>query len=474
MTPKGITRALRPGERLGGFRVESLLAEGGMARLYRVRHPRHRQPLVLKQPRLEASAPVSTLVAHENERRILARLHGEQTPRLIAHGDPGTRPYLVMEYLPHAPLEEALRAGPLPAGRVAALMIPVCRAVHELHCKNVVHLDLNPSNIRARGNGEVVLIDFGLAHHAALPDLIDTAFGEAEGTIPYIAPEQVRHLRRDSRSDVYALGAILYRLATGEYPFGRPNLMSVSKRLVSPPVPPRAHRPDLPAWLAEVMLRCLELRPERRYATARQLAYALSHPDTVPLTRRAQQARRHGAWTRFWWWWRSLFLAFEEGEPIAPYERLSAAPHVLVALDLAHASEALQQVLRNTVRRLAQADRHGHFTFLTVVPAGRSGAEEILAIRHWLHPLRLSAQRTAFHALPGRDPADVIVRYARAHLIDQIVIGARASSAWRRLLGSVSARVVAEAGCTVTVVRSRRDRPATVKSPGKPRLGRRR
>ncbi len=459
MSKKPVTRPLLPGERLGGFRVEELLAEGGMARLYRVRHPRHRQPLVMKVPRLEAGAPLSTLVAHENERRILERLHADHAPRLIAHGDPGTQPYLVMEYLEHAPLAEALRAGPLPVARLVALMIPVCRAVHELHCQNVIHLDLNPANIRARADGAIVLIDFGIAHHAALPDLIDSAFGEAEGTTPYLAPEQVKHVRHDSRSDIYALGGILYRLATGEYPFGRPNLLSVAKRLVEPPLPPRFHRPDLPPWLQEVILRCLRIRPDRRYATARQLAYALAHPDSVTVTHRGHQTRRAGWWTRWRLWWRSLTLVFDEGAPVVPYERLSAAPHVLVALDLDHCSEALQQVLRATVRRLAQADAHSHFTCLTVVPPGRNGAGEIMAMHHWAQPLHLPASRMAFHALPGRDPAALIVQYARTHLVDQIVLGARASSAWRRFLGSVSARVVTEAACTVSVVRSRRDRP---------------
>lgn len=460
MTKKPVSRLLRPGERLDGFRIEKLLAEGGMARVYRVRHARHRRPLVMKVPRIEQGAPPSALGAHENELRLLERLHGEHVPRLIAHGDLETQPYLVMDYFERAPLQEALRAGPLAVGRIAELMIPVCRAVHDLHCQNVIHLDLSPSNIRARANGEIVLIDFGIAHHAALPDLIDSAFGEAEGTTPYIAPEQIKHVRHDSRSDIYALGAILYRLATGEYPFGRPNQLSLSKRLVQPPLPPRAHRPELPPWLQEVILRCLAIRPERRFATARQLAYALAHPDSVVLTHRSRQLRPAGGWTRLRLWWRSLYLAFDEGEPVIPHERLSTTPHILVALDLGHSSDALQQVLRTTVRRLAQADPHGYFTFITVVPPGQSGADAVMALHHWAHPLRLSRERAAFHALPGRDPAAVIVQYAHVHRVDQIVIGARASSAWRRLLGSVSARVVAEAACTVSVVRSRHDRPA--------------
>jgi nucleotide-binding universal stress UspA family protein len=212
--------------------------------------------------------------------------------------------------------------------------------------------------------------------------------------------------------------------------------------------------------LQEVILRCLAIRPARRFATARQLAYALAHPDRIAVTTRGRQTRPAGWWTRLRLWWRSLTLVFDEGEPVIPSERLSTAPHVLVALDLEHSSEALQQVLRTAVRRLAHSDPHGYFTFMTVVSPGQNGADAVMALHHWAHPLHLSRERAAFHALPGRDPAAVIVQYARAHRVDQIVLGARASSAWRRLLGSVSARVVAEAACTVSVVRSRRDRPA--------------
>jgi serine/threonine protein kinase len=463
-------REIRPGERVDGFRVGRLLHEGGMARLYRVTHPRHKLPLVMKVPRLGPEGPLSALVAFENELRLLERLHGAHVPRFVAAGDLPARPYLVMEYIEGATLAEAAARAPLAPEEIRRLMVPLCRAVHELHRHNVIHLDLNPRNVLYRKNGAAVLVDFGLAHHAALPDMNDTAFGEGEGTAPYIAPEQLHHVRSESRSDIYAIGAILYRLATGEYPFGRPNLLALKKRLFEPPPPPRWRRPEVAPWLQEIILKCLEIRPEQRYATAKQVAYALAHPENVHLTARAHRRRPAGAWTRLRLWFKSLYQVFEEEPLLRPYERIAGAPHVLVALDLAHASPALKEVLQQQVRKIARAEPHSTFTCLAVIApeeaapfaeGGRQSPEGVtvpiqVAQRQWAQPLRLPPDRIFFQVIPGL-PAAAIVEYAARHGVDQIILGARGSGTLRRVLGSVSSKVVAQAPCTVTVVRSRRD-----------------
>lgn len=460
----------RSGERIDGFEVGALLHEGGMARLYRAARRGTRTPLIMKVPRLGAGAPLSSLVAFENELRILERLEGPHVPRLIGHGDLRRAPYLVMEYIAGDALARAAARAPLPAPEVAELGIALCAAVHDLHHQNVIHLDLNPHNVRNRPDGTAVLIDFGIAHHAALPDLIDSAFGEAEGTTPFIAPEQVKHVRSESRSDIYAIGAILYLLATGAYPFGRPNLLSVHKRLFEPPLPPRVRNPQVPAWLQEVILRCLEIHPDHRYTTARQVAYALGHPEDVHLTRRARQLRPAGWLTRTRLWWRSLYQVFDEGEALRPVERLSRAPHVLVALDLANSSRALRQALRAAVRKFARNESQAYFTFIHVLPsparegaAGPSAAQRLVEMRNFAQTLRLPAGHAFFHVASG-PPATVIREYAERHALDYIIMGARGSSARRRFLGSVSARVVAEAPCSVTVVRARESigtRPAS-------------
>lgn len=456
---------VRTGETVDGFVVGKLMHEGGMARLYRVTRRGISAPMVMKVPRIGAGAPAAALPALENELRVLQRLHGPHVPKLFGHGDLRTTPYLVMEYIEEDQLAQAIKRVPLAIDELARLGATLCKAVHVLHHQNVIHLDLNPRNVRNRADGTAVLIDFGIAHHASLPDLIDAAFGEAAGTAAFVAPEQVRELRSESRSDIYAIGVILYLLATGHYPFGRANLLSVKRRLFEPPPPPRFHRADLPPWLQEVILRCLEIRPEHRFTTAKQVAYALTHPDSIHLSARAHCTRPADWLTRLRLRWRSLYEVFDETEPVRPFERLSHAPHVLVALDLAHASEPLKQALRTAVRKFARNEAHSYFTCLNVVrgagpstlrpdEAKLSAAERIAEMRNWAQPLHLSAGRISFHVTEG-NPADIISDYAHHHVLDHIIVGARASSAMRRILGSVSARVVAEAPCSVTVVRPR-------------------
>jgi len=457
----GRVPAVRRGARLAGFRIGALLHQGGMARIYHVTHPRHSLPMVMKLPRLEPEAPRSSLNAFENECRILQRLHGPHVPRFIAADDSADSPYLVMEFIEGDRLAQAAQRAPLTVAELTALAMPVCRALHDLHRQNVIHLDLNPSNVRNRANGEAVLIDFGLAHHAALPDVMDVVRGEDEGTVAYIAPEQVRHLRSELRSDVYALGAVLYQLATGHYPFGRPNLFSLKRRLVQPPLPPRFYNPQLPAWLQEIILHCLEIRPDQRYPTAKRVAYLLAHPEAVALTRRAHRLRPDDYWTRVRLWLRSLYRIFENSPPVHPHERLATSPHVLVAIDPARTSAALDETMRRAVGRIAHQGKHSYFTCLAVVTDDELEAnadallERQIAMRRWAKPLRLPAERIVFHALSG-GPADKILEYARQHAVDQIIIGERRrSGAARRFLGGLCSKVTAQAPCTVTVMRPR-------------------
>ena len=462
----------RPGATLGRYRVGRLLHEGGMAKLYAVQALRPgsgqaKQPLILKVPKLGPDHPASSPVAFENELRILERLRGPQVPKLVAAGDLLRQPYLLLERIEGNALAQAVARAPVDLDTLRDLGIRLSRAVQALHRQNVIHLDLNPNNVRSRADGTMVLIDFGLAHHAALPDLHDAAFGEEEGTTGYIAPEQLHHVRTDSRSDIYAIGAILYQLATGHYPFGRPNLLSLKRRLVAPPLPPRFHRHDLPPWLQEIILRSLETRPEDRYATAKRVAHLLAHPEAVPDTRRAHRRKPPGLVPRARAWARSIFQKFDDGEVQRPHERLATSPHVLVALDLARCSEPHKEALRRAVRRMSVSEPKSYFTCLSVLPTRdkerarqRSQTAPDIAcqmlMRNWAQSLHLPEARIVFQVLPG-EPVATLLGYARRHLVDHIIIGARGNSALRQHLGSVSAAVAAQVECTVTVVRTRRD-----------------
>ena len=135
------------------------------------------------------------------------------------------------------------------------LGIAIADALGDLHQQHVLHLDLKPANVLFRRTGEAVLIDFGLSRHEQLPDLLEEQFHRPTGTTEYMAPEQLLRVRSDKRSDLFALGAIIYQMATGELPFGAPGrIKQVRQRVWRDPVPPRALRPEIPPALQEIIL----------------------------------------------------------------------------------------------------------------------------------------------------------------------------------------------------------------------------
>jgi len=435
-----------------------------MARIYAV----HRDPaegaLVMKLPRMEFGSHPACYVFFEAEGMILSALSGAHVTRLVAKGVAGENHYLVMERIAGPSLADAVRRAPCPPAEVACLIGAAALAVHAVHRQNVVHLDLKPEHILLREEGgEAVLIDFGLARHTQMPDLGGEEFAMPVGTGAYISPEQLAGIRSDPRSDIFALGVMAYQLATGKKPFGDPlSRSAMRRRLYLDPPPPRAIDAGLPGWLQEVILRCLEVRAEDRYATAAQLAHDLAFPDQIPLTARATRLRRRG--------WRSVltrWLAARQarGEPTTPDRQLSRSPHLLVALDPDHVDESLARAMREAVIRALASEPGLRVTVMCVLRVelfGEDAAAEIaqaqhvdtlVAMRHWAAPLRLSALQLRFHVAEGTDPAVALLGYAQAHQVDRVVMGARGASRLRRFLGSVSSRVVAEAPCSVSVIR---------------------
>jgi serine/threonine protein kinase len=435
------------GETIDGFFLKELLSEQPVNNLFRVTHPDHDLPMVMKVPRLRTMLPATAFTAFETEMRILSRLHGVYTPRVIAKGDLGTCPYFVMEYIEGDSLSEAVKMAPVAVDQLTQLMIPVCKAVHELHRHNIIHLDIKPGNIRTRENDRAIILDFGTAHHAEMPDLYDDPHKKAPRSFDYVAPEQLHDIRNDSRSDVYALGVILFQLATGELPFGKANHITVNKRLYLPPTPPRAINSDVPVWLQEVILKCLERLPDNRFSSAKQVAYLLSHPSMVMLSKRSEPTKNTGLISIARSWLHSRRDDYHKSVQLHPHERIASAPHILVALDLGSSSDELQLALHNTIRRLADTDRQSFFTVMTIVERNDlSGVEDITeiverehpthvhhqtALRHWMAPLKLPASRINYQVIEG-PIANEIIAYSKYHVIDNIVIGARGSSTFRR------------------------------------------
>lgn len=474
-TERPAAAPLEPGQVVDGFRLEERTHQGGMASLWRVVHVdgMDELPLIMKVPRIRGGDDPTTIVGFEVERMILPTLAGPHVPRFVARGDFTGQPYIVMERIPGDTLRPRLDQAPLPVAEVAAIGAQVALALHDLHRQHVVHLDVKPSNILFRDSGEAVLIDFGLSRHDRLPDLLDEELTLPMGTAPYMSPEQVQFVRNDPRSDLFALGVILYHLATGARPFGDPHsVRGLRQRLYRAPKPPRALRPDCPPWLQEIILRCLETNPEQRHQSAAQLAFDLQHPAQVALTARAERMSVPGRWRTVRRW-----LAAVGAEPKLPNatEQTRRSPIVLAAVDVGSAAPPLLEALQAAVQRQMQTSPGARLACLAVMRTHRIGMDELqeadgssrhvnllVQLKHWARPvvqaLKIAHEeqdaRVTFHVIEAPDAAGAIVDYARRNQVDHIVMGARSSSTLRRYLGSVSSQVVAEADCTVTVVRA--------------------
>jgi nucleotide-binding universal stress UspA family protein len=280
-----------------------------------------------------------------------------------------------------------------------------------------------------------------------------------------MAPEQILGDRNDARSDLFALGVLLYFFSTGVRPFGDPKgKRRLERRLWRDPVPPRKRRADFPPWLQEIVLRCLEVDPARRYPTAAQLAFDLTHPEETKLTGRSERLRRD-PWSavirhRF----HPDFVRSAPRQAVAA--QVSTAPIVAVAIDLAEDSELLHEALRVTVMRILETVPDARFACVNVLKQHRIALDttldeegrskhlkRLVELKHWAQPLLALENRITFHVLEATDPAAALLEYVRTNRVDHMVMGARASSALRTFLGSVSQEVVAKAPCTVTVVR---------------------
>jgi len=461
------SHSLAAGQTLDGFRLVEPMLAGGMASFWRVTREGYDLPMVMKIPLLRLGEDPITIIGYEVEQMILPRLTGRHAPRFVAAGD-FEQPYIVMEFVPGPSVKSLLDKTPLPPDEVAAIGARIAFALHDIHRQHVIHLDLKPSNIILRGD-DAVLIDFGLSRHDQLPDLIQEEADGPVGTGAYVAPEQVLGDRSDPRSDLFSLGVILYFLATGERPFGEPQRADTwRQRLWRDPVPPRARNPAIPPWLQEIILRCLQVNPEARYATAAQLAFDLQHPDQVVLTKRATRLQRDGVFAVMW---RRLRTRREPpSRRQALTSHLATAPIVLAAIDLDAGHEALRNAMAVAVKRVLTTEPNARLACINILKIARLALDKmedaqgrnphlgrLIELKHWARDIPIAPDRITYHVLESTDPAGQLVDYARNNRVDHIIIGARASSALRRYLGSISARVVAEAPCTVTVVRTHGD-----------------
>jgi serine/threonine protein kinase len=463
--------SIAEGAQLDGFTVGECVHRGGMATLWTVTHPGITMPLLMKVPRVSEGEDPAAIVSFEMEQMILPRLAGPHVPGCFGTGDFAKQAYVVIERIAGQTLYSRINELPIPYEEARVIVGKIATALADLHRQNVIHHDIKPSSILFRPSGECVLIDFGLSHHNLLPDLLQEEFRLPYGTAPYMAPERLLGVRDDPRSDLFSLGVLLYFFTTGVRPFGESEtLRGMRRRLWRDPYPPRQLKPDYPPWLQEIVLRCLEIEPVWRHPTASQLAFDLAHPDQVKLTARSERLKRDPLSTVLR---RRFNGGITQQRPKSDVAvQLASGPIVAVALDTEDGSGPLNESLRMTAAHLLATLPSARLACINVLKLGRitidrtldeqgnnKHIDRMVALRHWASPLELDESRLTVHVLEAIDPAAAILEFTNLNHVDHIVIGARQNSMLRSLLGSVSAKVAAEAACTVTVVRP--PRPAT-------------
>jgi serine/threonine protein kinase len=445
---------------IDGFHLGECVHSGAQGRIFRVIAPEYGFPAIMKVPRVGPGEPSENLISFEIEALIMPSLSGPYVPRFVAAGKLSRTPYIVIEWIEGESLESVLKRGmlsPSEVGRIGAL---VADAIHDLHLQDAIHLDLKPDNIILRAGGGIALIDFGLAHHANFPDLLAEEQRYAAGSAPYVSPEQVLGTRSDPRSDIFSLGVVLYELATGKLPFGVPQtLAGMRDRLWLDPVPPRMRTHDMPPWLQEIILRCLEPDADDRYNSAAHLAFDLRRPTQVALTARASKSTRAGFLTQAKRWWRVRKDRMNIRR--RPRAHISAARVIMVAVDTMNPDDPRQPALQRATARALSLSPEYRLICVSVVGSGsvtesasNINLDHLVRLRQWIEPLGLPPWRLSLHVIEALNPESTLLDFARANHVDLILIGAPSSAhqkfAWWR---SVASSVTANARCSVLVVR---------------------
>lgn len=470
-------KLLEPGTLLDGFVIEECIHSGGMAHIYRVHYANGANgvrdpgfPMVMKIPRMTAGDGAENIVSFEVEHQLLQVLTGPHVPRFVAAGDLHHVPYLVMEHVQGQTLDHWLPEPgephtPLTPDTLARLGAAMAHAVHSLHKQNACHLDLKPANVLIRPDGSAVLLDFGLSCHAHYPDLLAEELRKAVGSPAWIAPEQVVGVRGDPRSDVFAIGVMLYELATGELPFGAPKTDGgLRQRLWMDPRPPRALRPDLPPWLQEVILRCLETEAAQRYPSAAHLAFDLSNPDQIEVTARGERTVGTGFKEHFKRWLKAAGKHYQPSP--MPSQQIEEVPILMVAVPHHDVSDATLYSLRQAVARSLGIRPGARLAVVTVIsPSDTSSTHNdksetnvhrrhLTQLKQWAQPLDLSGHQTSYHVLESNDVAQALVRYAEGNHVSMIVMGAATHGLQiQRFVATVPIKVAMDAPCTVILVK---------------------
>jgi serine/threonine protein kinase/tetratricopeptide (TPR) repeat protein len=279
---------LTPGSQLGPYELVALIGRGGMGEVYRARDPRLGRDVAIKVLSDSGTGQADWLHRFKQEARAIAAL---SHPNILAIFDVGTGdlPFLVTELLDGETLRMRLDRGPLPMNEAASVAVQLVSGLAAAHERGVVHRDLKPANVFLTRDGIVKILDFGLAK-AVAPGAAsesptcgnDTLAGMMLGTVGYMAPEQVRGETADVRSDIFAVGAVLYELVSGQRAFAGDSTADTMSAVLKEEPPDLALRGGIPAAFARIVRRCLDKDPRKRFQSASDLRFALEAAAGVP------------------------------------------------------------------------------------------------------------------------------------------------------------------------------------------------
>jgi serine/threonine protein kinase len=273
---------VRPGDRLDQYRIDSLVARGGMASIFRALDISGGRTVAIKVPHPEMESDPLFYDRFHREADIGRKLSHPGVVKILP-GEEQSRVYIAMEWIEGQPLRQILDAEKkLPIDRAVRMVLRVCEALGYIHENGVVHRDLKPDNIMVDADDRIKLIDFGIAREAGARRLTYARLTKALGTPDYVAPEQVRNKRGDARCDLYAAGVMLFEMLTGELPFQGPNpITAMNQRLVADPIAVRSIEAAVSPQLEEIVHRALERDPQHRYQSAKEFAHDLLHQDEI-------------------------------------------------------------------------------------------------------------------------------------------------------------------------------------------------
>lgn len=264
------------GTTIGGYQILEEIGEGGMATVYRAHQLSMNRDVAVKVLPQHISRQPHSLDRFQQEAKIVARLEHRAIVPVHDYGEHEGTPYLVMRYMDGGSVDDLLANGPIDPARTLEILRQIAPALDYAHQNDVLHRDLKPSNILLDASGDAYITDFGIARLLGEGSTSLTTTGVV-GTPSYMSPEQAQGHDLDGRSDVYALGVVLFEMLTGARPFEGETPYSVAvKHVTEAPPPACTINPQLPRAVEPVLFKVLEKQRDRRYQTAGEFAEALS------------------------------------------------------------------------------------------------------------------------------------------------------------------------------------------------------